>query len=292
MLASPREAFDSDDYLFEIKWDGTRALLFVEDNTVRFVNRRRIDLTARYPEFALFAALPSGTVLDGEIVVLDPTGKPDFPALQSRDHAGSPRRVAQGAKSRPATFIAFDQLYANGESIMPLPFTQRRDALDRTCGALASPRLVVSRGVVGVGVAFFETTCAQGLEGMVAKRLASPYLPGKRTDAWIKVKRQQIIHCVVIGFVAEGKDDFGSLIVACEDGGNVRCVGKVGSGFDRKLRQRVNRYLWSNLRPSPVVPSKYAGLWVNPGLYCAVRCMERTADGQLRAPAFVELYEP
>jgi DNA ligase D-like protein (predicted ligase) len=292
MLASPREPFDSDEYLFEIKWDGTRAMLFVEAGSVRLVNRRRIDLTHRYPEFALFSALPDGTVLDGEIVVLRPDGKPDFSALQSREHAGSPRRVAQGAKSRPATFVAFDQLYSEHASIMDLPFTRRRETLDHTCRDVTSPRIVLSRGVLGTGQSYFASVCEQGLEGMVAKRLTSPYLPGKRTDAWIKVKRHELVHCVVIGFIPEGTDDFGSLIIACEADGTVRCVGKVGTGFDQKLRRRIGAYLWSHLRKSPVVPCKYAGLWVEPGLYCAVRCMERTADGQLRAPAFVELYEP
>src|SRR5581483_3778556 len=125
---------------------------------------------------------------------------------------------------------------------------------------------------------------------IVAKRLNSRYLPGKRSPAWVKIKRHEIVSCVIIGFVPEGKDDFGALIIAADVGGTICCVGKVGTGFDRALRQRINRFLWSHLREKPVVPSTVTGNWVEPGLYCTVKCMEWTSGGQLRAPAFGELY--
>jgi ATP-dependent DNA ligase len=292
MLATPGEAFDSDEYLFEIKWDGTRALAFADgDGAYRLANRRRVDLTPRYPDLAGLGRLPAGTILDGEIVVLGPDGKPDFSALQSRDHAG-PTRVPMLARSTPATFVAFDQLYSGYESILARPCVERRTILADTIAALADPRVIMSQGVIGDGRAYFERICAENLEGIVAKRLSSPYLPGRRSDAWIKVKRQQTVHCVVIGFVPEGADDFGALIVAAEEGGTVRCVGKVGSGFDERRRARINRFLWSHLLDAPLVsPGKYRGRWVGPGLYLAVRCMERTVTGVLRAPAVVEVYD-
>jgi ATP-dependent DNA ligase len=154
-------------------------------------------------------------------------------------------------------------------------------------------RVVVSEGVVGDGKAYFDQACRQGLEGVVAKRLNSPYLPGKRTDAWVKIKRCQILCCVVIGFVPddEGRRDFSALIVATSegsDGGQLTCVGKVGSGFDEATRQRVNDYLWSNLIAKPVIPAIVkGGRWVEPALFCQVRCMERTTNGHLRAPVFL-----
>jgi len=295
MLARTGEAFDSDEYLFELKWDGTRAMAFVEGGAVRLVNRRRLDITHRFPDLAGLAKLPAGTLLDGEIVVLRAEdGKPDFSALQSRDHANAPQRIDWGAKLRPATFVAFDQLYRGGESIVDLPFHRRRTILSETLAGWRGPRVMLAQGVVGDGRAYFETVCREGLEGMIAKRLDSPYRPGDRSDAWIKVKRQQVVHCLVIGFVPDGAADFEALIIAAEENGVVRCVGKVGTGFDRRWRKRVNRYLWGHPVPEPVVsPGKYrrGGRWVAPGLYCAVRCMERTAGGQLRAPAVVEIYD-
>src|SRR4051812_6479168 len=209
MLATPGEAFDSDEYLFEIKWDGTRALAFSDGRgTYRLANRRRVDLTARYPDLAGLGQLPAGTVIDGEIVVLGPDGKPNFSSLQSRDHAG-PARVPLLARSTAATFVAFDQLYCDYQPILPRPCVERRAILADTVASLGDPHVIMSHGVIGNGRTYFERVCAERLEGIVAKRLSSPYVPGQRSDAWIKVKRQQTVHCVVIGFVPEGADDFG-----------------------------------------------------------------------------------
>jgi ATP-dependent DNA ligase len=267
----------------------------IEAGECRLVNRRRIDMTDRFPELAqALARLPSGTMLDGEVVVLRPEdGKPDFAELQSRDQTRSAERARWAAQRNPATYVAFDQLYRAGESIMPLPLHDRRTILTQTLKSLGhEPRVILSQGIVGGGKAYFQQACVECLEGVVAKRLSSPYQPGKRTNAWVKIKRQEVVHCLVIGFVPEGTSDFGALIIAAEVAGGVRCVGKVGTGFDARRRKRINEYLWSHLRDRPVVPAgKYAGRWVEPGLYCAVRCMERTAAGQLRAPAVVEIYD-
>jgi bifunctional non-homologous end joining protein LigD len=106
----------------------------------------------------------------------------------------------------------------------------------------------------------------------------------------VKIKKCQTVHCVVIGFVPEGAADFGSLIIAAPDeGGELRCVGRVGSGFDAKLRRQINEYLWSHLRDRPVIPNREKGLWVEPGLYCTVRYLELTSEGNLRGPAFGEV---
>jgi ATP-dependent DNA ligase len=302
MLARPGEPFDSDEHLFEIKWDGTRALAFMDggaEKSYRLLNRRRVDLTDRYPELACLRGLPPGTVLDGEIVVLRPDGCSDFNALQSREQARTPARVAMLSRSTLATFIAFDQLYERFASIMPRTCAQRRELLRATVKTLATPRVIMSDGVTGPGNAYFEKAAAMGLEGVIAKRLDSQYLPGKRTNDWIKIKRQEVHCCVVIGFepgeTASGSEarDFSSLVIAAQIDGELVCVGKVGSGFNERQRARVNEYLWSNLRPKPVIPCKEKRVrWVEPGLYCTVRCMERTATGQMRGPALVALVDP
>ena len=147
MLARPGEAFDSDEHLFEIKWDGTRALALVETGQCRLVNRRRIDMTDRFPELVqVLCRLPSGTMLDGEVVVLRPQdGKPDFPALQSRDQTRSAERARWASQRSPATFVAFDQLYRAGESIMTLPLQDRRAILSQTLQTLGNePRVMLS----------------------------------------------------------------------------------------------------------------------------------------------------
>lgn len=288
MLSVPHEAFDSPDYLFEIKWDGTRSLVFIEDGEYRLVNRRRIDMTDRYPEFAFMARLPAGTVLDGEVVVLQ-GGRPHFPLLESREQARSPLKIRTKARATPATYIVFDLLYAGFMSWMTRPLVERRLLLDALVREANNPLLVFSDAVVGQGKAFFEQACREDLEGVIAKRMNSPYLPGKRTDAWYKIKRQAQLICAIIGFLPSGKDDFRSLILATDDDGKLSCCGKVGTGFDGAMRRQLNELLWSNLRPKPIVPCKIKGKWLEPGLFCRVSFMERTSGGDLRAPAFKEL---
>jgi len=289
MLARSGTPFDSEEHLFEIKWDGTRTLAFIESGQYRLVNRRRIDMTDRYPEFAFLADLPSGTILDAETVVLR-DGKPDFNLLQRREQAQSPLRIRTASRSTPATLIVFDLLYASFKPVTARPLTERRAALDAMIQQHPHPQLVVSDGIVGAGKAFFEQACLQGLEGVMAKRLDSPYLPGKRSAAWQKIKRGEVVPCVIIGFVPKGKDGFKNLILAAHEDGKLRCVGKVGTGFDTALRQRLEHLLYARPRSKPLVPCREKGArWVEPGLYCTVRCMERTAGGELRAPAFGEL---
>ena len=289
MLAKPATAFDSDRYLFEVKWDGTRALAFIESGSYRLLNRRRVDMTARYPEFQFLADLPAGTVLDGEVVVLH-EGKPDFTRLQSREHSRSPLKVRTLSRSMPATFIAFDQLYESFYSLLQLPLEQRRETLLRLVQACRQPGLVYSESVIGEGTAFFAEVHARGLEGMIAKRLGSRYLPGKRTDAWLKIKRGEKAQCAVIGFIPSGRDDFASLILATVEKGELRYAGKVGTGFNAAMRERLNALLLSRLRDKPLVRSKTRGKWVEPGIYCTVRYLERTRGGEFRAPVFESLH--
>jgi DNA ligase D-like protein (predicted ligase) len=285
MLSSPGKPFDSDDYLFEIKWDGVRALAFIEDGSYRLVNRRRIAITERYPDFAPLAQLPSGTIFDGEMVVFH-DGRPDFGLLQSRDHARTPLKVRTLARSQPATYIAFDLLYEGFENIMDRPLEERRERLERMVKNAGFERLVFSEAIVGSGRKFFEEAVRRNLEGMMAKRRQSRYLPGKRTDLWIKVKRSESTLCAIIGFVPKEGKDFRNLILATVEEGTLRYAGKVGTGFDMPMRDRLNELLWSRLRPKPLVPCKLKGKWVEPGLYCRVSCMERTAKGEFREPVF------
>jgi DNA ligase D-like protein (predicted ligase) len=290
MLAKPGTPFDSDDYLFEIKWDGTRTLAFIDAEGYRLVNRRHVDLNYRYPEFSFLSKLEPGTVLDGEIVVLR-QGKPDFGLLMSREQARSPLKIRSLARAQTATYIVFDLLYDRFESIMEQPLKARRERLRQLVKECGQPQLVLSEAIAVRGIATFEHACAQQLEGVVAKRVLSRYLPGQRTDAWIKIKRGETVCCAIIGFVPSGKDDFRNLILAAETGGVLHHVGQVGSGFDMTLRKKLNALLRGRLRDKPIIPCKIKGKWIEPGLYCLVHCMERTASGHLRAPAFKELLE-
>jgi bifunctional non-homologous end joining protein LigD len=185
MLAKRGTPFDSSEHLFEVKWDGTRVLAFVDGCGYRLVNRHRADVTNRYPELGFLNDLPTGIVLDGEVVVLR-QGKPDFGLLLSRNQTRASLKIQSLARTFPATYIVFDLIYHRFESLLALPLWARRQRLELVVRACANPRLVFSEGIIGEGRAFFEAVCAEGLEGVVAKRLDGRYRPGRR--AWIKIK--------------------------------------------------------------------------------------------------------
>jgi ATP-dependent DNA ligase len=187
MLAQKGEPFDSEEYLFEIKWDGTRMLAFVEEDGYRLINRHRAERTLQYPELAWLSELPAGMILDGEVVVFH-EGRPDFRRLLSRDQAGSPLKIRFSARNMPATYVVFDLLYHGYESLLDRPLVERRRRLHQLLADLGRPQVVFSEGIVGAGQALFEEVCQQRLEGVMAKRLASRYRPGKRTTAWLKIK--------------------------------------------------------------------------------------------------------
>ncbi|MBL8722421.1 MAG: DNA ligase [Planctomycetes bacterium] len=288
MLAVSGPPFDAESHVFEPKWDGIRALVFCDapDLPLRVHGRRRTDLAGRYPELADLRGLPEGTVLDGELVVLDAAGRPDFPAAVRRENTAV-RHAAAAAVSAPVVYVAFDLLYCGHQSWLARPFAERRTQLGAVVQALGSARCFATSGVVGSGTALFEATRAQGLEGVVGKRLDAPYCPGERSASWIKSKAPQRVHCLILGYEPAGERDLKSLVVAADLDGELRCVGKVGSGFSAAERAALVARLAARPAAVPLVPNEWRARWVTPGLYCTVEFLERTAHGNLRAPVFV-----
>jgi len=291
MLCTIGTAFDDDAFLFEVKWDGVRALAYVDDGGLRAHSRNRRDLAGRYPELQILTALPPGTLLDGEIVVLRPDGTPDFPAVLARENARSERRVQQVARAHPVVYVVFDLLFDAGEPLLDQPLHARRSRLAARIGALGSERIIASEGVVGRGRQFFAAVRARGLEGMVGKRLDSRYRPGERSPHWQKIKPVHVVHCAILGYEPDGERDFRSLIIGTDVDGELHCVGKVGSGLTVADKQRLFPLLLARRRAQPLVPTELRGCWVEPGLYCSVSYLERTASGSLRAPVFLALLD-
>ncbi len=191
MLARPGRPFDSDQHLFEIKWDGIRALASVEHAGYRLLSRHGLALGELFPELARIADLPPGTLMDGELVVLR-NGRPDLSLIQSRQQLRSAHKIRIRAQTTPATYVVFDQLYHEYRPLLGTPLSVRRDILCRTLGRAGDPRLVFSQGVLGAGRAFYQQAVDRQLEGVVAKRLDSLYRPGRRDGAWIKIKPSEI----------------------------------------------------------------------------------------------------
>jgi bifunctional non-homologous end joining protein LigD len=286
MLAVAGQPFDSDSHFFEFKWDGIRTQAIVEHGAHRLVSRNGLDITERYPSLAVLAALPAGLVLDGELVALR-DGKPDFELVLHSMHKSSAVAVS---------FVVFDVLYKSSRSLLGMPFSERRETLEQIMGESQCPGVLLSEGVLGKGKMLYETACQQGLEGVVGKRLSSPYAAGKRNGAWVKVKRRLRIHVAIIGYIEKEGNDFQSLLVAGsglpgEQEGPLRYIGRVGGGFTEAVRDRINKRLRLRPRGTPLVPCPERARWVEPGLYCAVSYAELTTAGMLRAPVFEGLLE-
>ncbi|TLZ62789.1 MAG: DNA ligase [Methanobacteriota archaeon] len=291
MLAALQpEPFDSEDHIFELKWDGTRALGFVSpDGSVKFQNRRLYDITYRYPEIHPDVG-GRKAILDGEIVVMR-EGRPSFMGLQDREHASSPFTIRLRSKESPATYVVFDVLYLDGKELLSLPLMERKDVL-RTL-VRTSDRVTLSDYIEGQGRAYYAAIIERGLEGIIAKRKGSRYALGRRTRDWLKVKKRETIDAVVCGLTeGEGvrEDTFGSLILGVYDGPTMRYIGRVGTGFSDDLRRdllrRCEALRGERLFASEPDMTEPVKLWMRPGLVVEARFLEMTPDGMLRAPSF------
>ena len=188
MLAVPAEPFDSPDYCFELKWDGIRALAAVERGACRLWGRARADYMARYPELDVLRRLPAGTLVDGELVVLNPDGRPDLPRLLRRHGLTVPWRIRQARRWCAVQYVLFDLLYHAGRSRLHEPLARRREVMAALCRRLDTPQVHFSDAVIGAGRTLYAAVVAQGHEGVMAKHLASPYRAGRRSAAWRKIK--------------------------------------------------------------------------------------------------------
>ncbi len=292
MLARSRDdPFDSDDYVFEIKWDGTRVIAFCDEEGHRFQNRRLNQIAYRYPEVQ--PIVKGRAVLDGEIVVMA-GGKPDFAKLQQREHAMDAFRASLLAKQFPATYVVFDILHWQNESLLKVPLEERRRILEEAVEP--QERVYLSEPIRGQGVALFEAAKEKGLEGIMAKRLGTPYRPGKRVDYWRKIKTYRSLDCVVCGLtVGLGRREpyFGSLILGVYEDGDLRFVGSVGTGFDEtKMAEIVDMTApLTGSCPFPEEPEVVPGVktWLTPRLVCEVKYLQFTEGLKLRAPVFLRM---
>ncbi len=288
---------DEDEWGFEIKWDGVRALAHVERGRVRLISRNLRDITVSYPELADFGQ-PFGSrrqVLDGELVALDEEGRSNFQRLQRRMHVASPSEAERRAGLVPVTFMVFDVLYLDGRSRLELPYEDRRAELEAL--ELSGPAWRTPSYQRGEGSALLRASRERGLEGIIAKRLGSRYVPGQRTRDWLKVKNVQRQEFVVGGWIpGEGRREgrLGALLVGYYESGELRFAGKVGTGFDAAALAMLGK----RLEPLATSKSPFAGrqperaaLFVKPKLVCEVDFSEWTQAGTLRHPSYQGLRE-
>jgi len=297
MLAKTGKAFDDENYFFEPKWDGLRVIMFFHEGKIELQNRNLRDATGSYPELQKIRDRIGAktAVLDGEVVVLREDGVPDFGRLQARFGVDDQKRVGVLAKTTPVTYVAFDLLHLNGQDVITRPLVERKKRLRSI--VRESPYLLYGDHIETEGARFFKEATSRGFEGVIGKQSQSQYVPGLRTDYWIKTKKVETTDCVVIGFSqGEGTRDltFGSLILAAYDeNGKLRHIGNVGGGFSNTaledLRKKLSRIVTKTATVEGSVESPSPVTWVKPRLVVEVAYMTVTADGRLRFPRFKRL---
>ncbi len=304
MLATLTDgAFDDPAWLFEVKWDGYRVQATIRDGRVRLWTRKRVDAAAYFPDLAAEAGWIAArdAIVDGEVVALDDEGRPSFSLLQDRTGlkgvAGSarrtdpdaPRKSADERRTIPLTFMVFDLLHLDGRSLVNVPLEDRKRAL--RAALLPHPMVRYASHVLADGVDFTEAAHQQRLEGVMAKRRASVYQPGKRSRDWLKIKLRREQELVVVGWLpGQGTHkDLGSLIVAVNRDGELRHAGQVGSGIDRRRRRELLAAMEPIRRessPLATPPRLPQARWVEPRIVISAEFAEWTSDELLRQPAF------
>ncbi|MEV4870983.1 non-homologous end-joining DNA ligase [Streptomyces syringium] len=299
MLATPgplpAEGEDAD-WAFEAKWDGVRLVVGAPgDGTLKLTTRANNDATATYPELAALGEQLRGrpAVLDGEVVVLDASGRPDFGLLQRRMGVVNPRRAAHLAMEYPVHLMLFDLMYLDGWSLLGSTYRERRAVLSGM--GLGGPGWSVPGYLEGHGREAWDATSRNGLEGVMAKRLSSVYLPGVRSPEWRKTKHLSTLD-VVIGGWAEGRGGLtglpGAVLAGLWEPAGLRYVGSVGSGLSEYERRDLARYLEVVRRAaSPFVnPVDVPGAhWVEPRLVAEVAFSGWTPAGRMRHPTWHRL---
>ena len=287
-------AFDDPGWWFEVKWDGYRAVVAADGGRVKARSRRGLDLSGPFPELSSLP-IPDGVAIDGEVVAFDDDGRPSFSNLQRRTGFGGRGTGAEVG----VNFVAFDLLY-QGESLTTRPYEERIGRLAAL--ALASP-IVVPEPTPELGTTLFEVARARGLEGIVGKRLGSPYIPGRRSPDWRKVAVTRRLRAVIGGYLpGEGgrAATFGSVLVGLYDPQGLRWIGAVGSGFDDATLRAFAVHLRQIERPTTpfynqlILPKPTKPVWVEPGIVVDVEYKEWTHDFHLRAPVYkgIEMADP
>jgi DNA ligase D-like protein (predicted ligase) len=296
MMAYTAEPFDSNQFCFELKWDGLRAIAYIKNRKVEFQNRNLTYVTKSYPELH---DLPSNleaksAIVDGEVVILE-NGRPSFESLQNRFGVDDAVRVRMLSKKMPATYVAFDLLHLNGRDIIDQPLSARKARLQKLIKE--DPYAIFSEHVPESGRAFFRKAVGLGFEGIIAKRVDSTYQIGVRSNDWLKIKDVKTMDALVCGYT-EGtgarSSTFGALVAgAYNRQGKLVHVGNVGTGFTDQDLAKLSRLLKPHrsktrtLSEEVEAPSQI--VWVKPRFVIEVGYVSLTSGVKFRFPRFIKL---
>jgi bifunctional non-homologous end joining protein LigD len=298
MLAVATDALprQDDEFGYELKWDGVRAIVYVDGGRPRAMSRNDRDITASYPELRAMAESVGSRqlVLDGELVAFDAaTGRPSFGDLQQRMHVTKGAQVRRLMELTPVTFLVFDLLHVDGRSLLDLPYAERREQLDEL--GLSGPSWQTPPWFRGGGKAVLDASRQQGLEGVVAKRLSSRYIPGRRSESWLKLKNVRAQEVVIGGWrpgAGRRSGAIGSLLLGVPGADGLDYVGHVGTGFTAAMLRDLAADLEPLARDDPPFATELPradakdARWVEPTLVGEVAFAEWTRDARLRHPSW------
>ena len=297
MRAKTGEPFDSDHHFFVLKWDGLRALLFLDHGRLELQNRNRRDVTKQYPELQSIKSQINTrkAIIDGEVVVLDEKGRPNFGRLQTRFGHIDSREISVESRTNPTTYVAFDLLHFDGKDIIKAPLEYRKRLLRRVISE--GPHLLYGEHIETKGLTYYKEASRLGFEGIIAKERDSQYLPGIRSSSWVKIKGVSTIDAVVVGYThGEGAraSTFGSLVTALYGkNGKLVHIANVGGGFNNAALDMVKPKLDRLITKSALIKEPFDApspiTWVKPRIVIEVLYSGITADQKLRFPRFNRL---
>ncbi len=286
LIGEMREAFDSPQYIYELKLDGERCIAYLDktEGTV-LRNKRNLSMLPKVPELSeIHRQVKCRCILDGELLVIK-DGKPDFAEIQRRSLMSNSFRIQLASLKYPASFIAFDILYYKDHEVTGLPLMERKKLLVDT--VVENERLAVSRYIETQGVEFYNLTEKNQLEGIVAKRKDSKYFFDKRTKDWIKIKYLQDDDFVVCGYILKENGVTSIVLGQYSSGDELRYKGHVTLGLSSTDFQKIKSTSEIEYPLFKALPAgNEAAVWIEPVLVCTVKYMMKTASGSMRQPVF------
>jgi bifunctional non-homologous end joining protein LigD len=296
MLAQSRDKpFDSPDWVYEVKWDGIRAMISLDEGKITIRSRNQNDITAHFPELQIpdQAFRATCALFDAEIVCLNEKGQPMFEQCVQRLHHRTEAAVARARARHPAVVYLFDCLYVDGRPILNEPLMRRRAWM---ADSLRPNQVYRASETIDDGIGLYNAAADAGLEGIVAKERSSVYTPGKRSASWLKIKTRRSRDCIIIGYT-KGKGDrestFGALQLGVYKGKQLVYVGKVGTGFDDRKMKEIYAELQKVKKGSRPVKEKplddAVTVWLEPQVVCEVQYSSLASTGNLREPVFLRL---
>ena len=281
------QAFSDKNWIFEIKWDGFRAIAYI-NGMVSLRSRNNKELINNFPEFKELKQLTRNVVLDGEIVVIK-KGKTSFQAVQERGKAVKARDIQTEKATSPAQYIVFDILEKDGKTLINLPLTERKKILQESLKE--SEHVTISDFIEEKGEPYFKAAIEKGLEGVIGKRKNSTYQPGLRSNDWLKIKKLQSCDCIIFGYTkgtGTRAKTFGALILGLYDEKKPVFVGKVGTGFTQKTLEKLSEVFKPlETEKAPFETGLHEEItWLKPKLVSEIIYQMVTNDQKLRMPRF------